>query len=114
MTNLNLTYLPRIERCTKCRRRPRRPGQRWCKICHAAYMRANRPDHSQLTPLQRKKANARAYATTNQRRGKLTAQPCEVPDCERKSEKHHDDYDKPMQVRWLCRKHHVALHRSIP
>lgn len=43
------------------------------------------------------------------RLGVIEQQPCEV--CgEAKSEAHHPDYDRPLTVRWLCRKHHKALH----
>jgi hypothetical protein len=39
----------------------------------------------------------------------LTPQPCEK--CGNpKSERHHDDYAKPKQVRWLCKKHHMEHH----
>jgi hypothetical protein len=39
----------------------------------------------------------------------LTPQPCEK--CENpKSERHHDDYSKPKEVRWLCKKHHMEQH----
>ncbi|MBO9101361.1 MULTISPECIES: hypothetical protein [unclassified Rhizobium] len=24
---------------------------------------------------------------------------------------HHDEYDEPLRVRWLCRRHHTRLHR---
>jgi hypothetical protein len=41
--------------------------------------------------------------------GKLTRQPCEV--CGNpKVEAHHDDYSKPLDVRWLCHKHHREVH----
>jgi len=41
--------------------------------------------------------------------GKLVREPCEV--CgNTKSEGHHEDYSKPLDVVWLCRKHHVAAH----
>jgi hypothetical protein len=50
-----MTYVPRVtivrhkngrvtvflpdgqKACTKCRRRPRAPGQRWCQICRTEY-----------------------------------------------------------------------------
>lgn len=42
--------------------------------------------------------------------GRLIKLPCEV--CgEEKSEAHHDDYERPLDVRWLCHKHHMEHHR---
>jgi hypothetical protein len=36
--------------------------------------------------------------------------PCEV--CGGPGDhKHHDDYTKPLEVRWLCRKHHAEVHK---
>lgn len=46
----------------------------------------------------------RALAT-----GTLVKAPCEV--CGSKAvDAHHDDYRKPLDVRWLCRRHHIRLH----
>lgn len=51
-------------------------------------------------------------------RGDLVPQPCEVcgengfmRDGRRKVQAHHDDYNKPLEVRWLCQKHHHEWHR---
>ena len=45
------------------------------------------------------------------RSGKLQKQPCWV--CgEPKSEGHHAHYDLPLDVVWLCRKHHREAHRA--
>ena len=42
--------------------------------------------------------------------GKLIKQPCQH--CQNpKSEAHHVDYSKPLDVQWLCKKHHVAWHK---
>lgn len=41
--------------------------------------------------------------------GKLVTEPCEVCGSEN-VHGHHDDYDKPLTVRWLCAEHHVAWH----
>ena len=43
------------------------------------------------------------------RSGKLKRQPCEV--CGYTLvQAHHDDYTKPLSVRWLCHEHHAAHH----
>jgi len=43
--------------------------------------------------------------------GKIQRQPCEV--CGNpNSQAHHDDYNKPMVVRWLCQPHHREAHKS--
>lgn len=41
--------------------------------------------------------------------GRLQKQPCEVCGSSR-VDAHHDDYTKPLEVRWLCRSHHIRLH----
>ena len=72
-------------------------------------MRLYRPKHKDLPEPERVRANARAYANVYQRRGKLEKWPCQEcadPD----SQKHHDDYGKPLQVAWVCKEHHAAIH----
>src|SRR6478735_8714156 len=41
--------------------------------------------------------------------GLLERQPCEVCGIEA-VDAHHDQYDSPLEVRWLCRRHHTHLH----
>lgn len=62
-----------------------------------------------------KKLPKHVYTVTQQaiRDGKLIPEPCEV--CgNTKVEAHHDDYSKPLQIRWLCHKHHRQLHSNQP
>ncbi len=44
--------------------------------------------------------------------GRLTKGPCEHADsnCRGRIEAHHDDYSRPLEVRWLCHAHHRHLH----
>ena len=44
--------------------------------------------------------------------GILIKQPCEVCGKDTKIEAHHDDYSKPLEVRWLCVYHHNEHHRN--
>ena len=56
-----------------------------------------------------KKKRASNMVSNAVRDGKLIKQPCEK--CgHKKVEAHHDDYDKPLDVRWLCKKHHHEHH----
>jgi hypothetical protein len=55
------------------------------------------------------KEKARLLVSRAVKTGKIARAPCEVcgsPD----SEAHHTDYLKPLEVRWLCFKHHREAH----
>ena len=40
----------------------------------------------------------------------MSRQLCEI--CGKPAQAHHDDYDKPLEVRWLCPKHHMEWHKN--
>lgn len=43
-------------------------------------------------------------------RGEIKKEPCEI--CGKgDAVAHHDDYNYPLKVRWLCHKHHAEWHR---
>jgi len=50
------------------------------------------------------------YALAN---GTLIKQPCEVCNS-KKSEMHHADYSKPLEVMWLCKEHNEKWHTKHP
>lgn len=47
------------------------------------------------------------------RKGEWSPKPCEICGSNERIEGHHDDYDKPREVRWLCRYHHLEHHKLI-
>ena len=54
---------------------------------------------------------ARKLVKDAMRYGKLIRRPCEVCGNE-KVDAHHPDYTQPLAVQWLCRSHHMELHRK--
>jgi ribosomal protein S27AE len=58
------------------------------------------------------KHRARLAVTHAIERGTLVREPCEA--CGREpAQAHHDDYSKPLDVRWLCSTCHGIEHRKI-
>jgi hypothetical protein len=56
------------------------------------------------------KAKAHGIVSYAIRKGHLVRQPCWCGNL--KSQAHHADYSKPLEVVWLCQKHHKELHRK--
>lgn len=64
------------------------------------------------SPIGKFKIRARLAVFNAIKSGDLIKLPCEV--CgEKKSEGHHEDYNKPLEVIWLCREHHIELHKEL-
>jgi hypothetical protein len=101
-----------VPKCSKCGGVNDRDNQRYCRLCHASYMREHRLKYSELSASARRKQNSRSMAAVYQSRGLLQPMACEqCGDVD--AEKHHEDYAKPLDVHWLCRPCHLAEHQRI-
>lgn len=108
--------------CKECCKARVRENYRRNRDHYIAYerRRGQRPKRKQSVNrrhLSWRKANpdARAahVATGNAiRDGRLVRGPCEECGAS-KVEAHHDDYLRPLDVRWLCRRHHLAIHGKV-
>jgi hypothetical protein len=58
------------------------------------------------------KVRARRILMEAVKSGKMKRGTCETCGSSKDIHGHHDDYSKPLSVRWLCRKHHRELHAS--
>lgn len=62
--------------------------------------------------VQKRKIREKTRAAV--RAGKLKKKPCEVDGCnETLVIAHHKTYDDPLDVVWLCYKHHAELHEQL-
>jgi hypothetical protein len=62
-------------------------------------------------PINRVKYQARDKVMRAVKNGKLLKTPCFCGEI--KVEGHHKDYNKPLEVIWLCRKHHIEADRKL-
>ena len=79
------------------------------RIIDRKRIRGNRSEYFHSIALQRKAKEAVRYALKS---GSMVKRACLM--CgSNKAEGHHPDYTKPLKVLWLCKKHHVALHKGL-
>ena len=63
------------------------------------------------TPHDRLRDDAGARLRRAVRLGLIERKPCET--CGAVAEAHHEDYYKPLDVRWLCKRHHEGVHHLL-
>jgi hypothetical protein len=79
---------------------------------------SRRPPGAPATPQaiwngkSRDKLEAHAAVRVALRQGLLRRGNCEICGSFR-VDAHHENYSRPLEVRWLCRRHHQALHAEI-
>lgn len=73
--------------------------------------RSERP-RAPLSPTARVKAYSRTILNAAVRDGIIQPQSCEICGA-RPAEGHHDDYLRPLDVRWLCRPCHSEFHQKF-
>lgn len=93
----------------KCNRVKENITASLCNKCEAKKKRDYHKKNSE-NPDYKLKIAARTTVNRYIRLGRLFKKPCEVCKAE-KVEAHHDDYMKPLEVKWLCRKHHAEHHK---
>ena len=116
-----------LKKCTICKyhlpysrfshNRTRSDGYEcFCRDCNVVRARKWREKN-------RERMNEIAYASNNRHRDRVNArqlsnyyypesQICSIKDCSELGERHHDDYGKPKEIIWLCKKHHNLLYHN--
>ena len=110
-------HLNKCKECTKKDVHARRHGHGREKVLEYDRARYKEQPHRRISAAN----NAREWAIKHPNRraaqiilrnairgGKIFAMPCFI--CGEKAEAHHPDYDRPLDVVWLCPSHHKQAH----
>ena len=105
----------RVNKCKECNKKDVKEN-RLNKIEYYRSYDSKRGSRQTKENLQKyRKDNPKKYAAhllfnNAKRKGFIVELPCEI--CgNTKVVGHHDDYNKPLNVRWLCQVHHIEWHK---
>jgi hypothetical protein len=76
-----------------------------------AYRESHNKASRKYVETQPKRRSAQVAVGNALRDGRLQRMPCLV--CGKKAEAHHPDYDRPLDVMWLCHEHHMEAHALV-
>jgi hypothetical protein len=82
----------------------------WTDDERRAYQREYKRRRYHADPEYRRRHLARVAATDAVKFRRMERKPCEGCGSADGVQKHHDDYDSPLAVRWLCEVCHGAAH----
>lgn len=93
-----------------------------CRPCNTERQKRYRQTDSGRAAIARRAARVQALMSPEKRfayllvnrevqSGRLKPQPCFVCNTP-KTQAHHEDYSRPLDIVWLCTVHHSALHRE--
>jgi hypothetical protein len=110
-------------RCAECARKKARERyyREHDKVMAAEALRRKKPEHREKNRVYRKqsdvrhpqRAKARQLLNNAVRDGRIERLPCHK--CgDPKSQGHHEDYSKPLDVEWICAPCHAKEHRTSP
>ncbi len=110
-------YYSRSNKCKPCYRANVKKNRESNKEYYRQYdrERGNRQEPGYLKDYRDRfpnKYKAHNLVNNSIRDGKLHAEPCEICGSNERVHAHHDDYLKPLNVRWLCAVHHHQWHAA--
>ena len=85
--------------------------RQWAKNYRTAHQKEHLINSKEQRIIHRDEVKVRSITNHAIRDGKITKQPCENCGAE-PAQAHHDDYNKPLAVRWLCQTCHTKWHRD--
>lgn len=96
--------------CSSCGG-PRETKHRYCKDCKNAYNREWRKTHPASEKIKRQNWAVSSAHMRVKRQG-IEKQPCQYCGSREKIEMHHEDYDYPLLIIWLCHECHRKVTRG--